>query len=107
MKAYLTDDFSNSIKAYISDFSKIYREALCFAINQKLSGDIGKSKLNTLSQTTFKINKRYANSIINDASRHDFYSITNRELEVKLLGEEETSTRPRSKLTSTSNSERS
>lgn len=67
MKVYLTDNFSNQIKAYVNDFSKIYRKALCFSINQKLSSDIGKSQLNTLLQSTFKINKRYSNSVINDA----------------------------------------
>ncbi len=67
MKTYATDNLPNILQNFIADYSKVYRSALVFAVNQRLAGFSDKSKLNTLIQQTFKINKRQAGAVIADA----------------------------------------
>lgn len=67
MKTYATDNLPVILQNFIADYSKVYRSALIFVVNQRLAGFSDKSKLNTLIQQTFKINKRQANAVIADA----------------------------------------
>lgn len=67
MKTYATDNLPVILQNFIADYSKVYRSALIFAVNQRLAGFADKSKLNTLIQQTFKINKRQAGAVIADA----------------------------------------
>ena len=67
MKTYATDDLPNVLQNFIADYSQVYRSALVFAVNQRLVGFKDKSKLNTLVQQTFRINKRQAGAVIADA----------------------------------------
>jgi IS605 OrfB family transposase len=67
MKTYATDNLPVILQNFIADYSKVYRSALIFAVNQRLAGFSDKSKLNTLIQQTFKINKRQAGALIADA----------------------------------------
>lgn len=67
MKTYATDNLLVILQNFIADYSKVYRSALIFVVNQRLSGFNDKSKLNTLIQQTFKINKRQAGAVIVDA----------------------------------------
>ncbi|MEQ8464583.1 hypothetical protein [Coleofasciculus sp. E1-EBD-02] len=67
MKTYATDNLPVILQNFIADYSKVYRSALIFAVNQRLLRFSDKSKLNTLIQQTFKINKRQAGAVIADA----------------------------------------
>lgn len=67
MKTYVTDNLNNLLTNYISDYSKVYHRALVFVVNQRLDGFADKSKLNSLVQTQFGLNKRQANAVITDA----------------------------------------
>ncbi|MEQ8464877.1 hypothetical protein [Coleofasciculus sp. E1-EBD-02] len=67
MKTYATDQFPVILQNFIADYSEVYRFALIFTVNQRLKGSSNKSKLNTLIQQTFKINKRQAGAVIADA----------------------------------------
>lgn len=67
MKTYATDNLPVILQNFIADYSKVYRSALLFTVNHRLTGFADKSKLNTLIQQTFKINKRQAGAVIADA----------------------------------------
>lgn len=67
MKTYVTDNFPVVMKNFIADYSRIYRDALVFTVNQRLAGFSDKSKLNTLIQAEFGLNKRQSGSVIADA----------------------------------------
>jgi hypothetical protein len=67
MKTYATDNLPVILQNFIADYSKVYRSGLIFTVNQRLAGFSDKSKLNTLIQQTFKINKRQAGAVIADA----------------------------------------
>jgi IS605 OrfB family transposase len=67
MKTYVADNLPIILQNFIADYSKVYRAALMFTVNQRLAGFSDKSKLNTLIQHTFKINKRHAGAVIADA----------------------------------------
>ncbi|MEQ8540374.1 MAG: hypothetical protein RIB93_23330 [Coleofasciculus sp. D1-CHI-01] len=67
MKTYATDKLPVILQNLIADYSNVYRFALIFTVNQRLKGFSNKSKLNTLIQQTFKINKRQAGAVIADA----------------------------------------
>jgi hypothetical protein len=67
MKTYVADNLPIILQNFIADYSKVYRAVLIFTVNQRLAGFSDKSKLNTLIQQTFKINKRHAGAVIADA----------------------------------------
>lgn len=67
MKTYATDSLPVILQNFIADYSQVYRSALIFTVNQRLAGCNDKSKLNTLIQQTFKINKRQAGAVVADA----------------------------------------
>ncbi|MGL5061945.1 MAG: hypothetical protein ACRC62_18395 [Microcoleus sp.] len=67
MKTYVTDAIPFILQDFIADYSKVYRSALIFAVNHRLTGFGDKSKLNTLIQHEFKLNKRQAGAVITDA----------------------------------------
>jgi len=60
IKTYATDNLPAILQTFIADYSKVYRSALIFAVNHRLSGFADKSKLNTLILQTFQVNKRQA-----------------------------------------------
>jgi IS605 OrfB family transposase len=67
MKTYATDNLPSILQNFITDYSKVYRSALTFTVNHRLAGFSDKSKLNTLIQQTFGINRRHASAVIADA----------------------------------------
>ncbi len=67
MKTYVTDKLPVILQNFISDYSKIYRSALVFTVNTRLTSDTSKSDLNTVLQKQFGLMKRHANAVITDA----------------------------------------
>lgn len=67
MKTYVSDNLPPILRNYIADYSKVYRSALLFAVNERLCGFADKTKLNTAIQRRFQINKRQAGAVIFDA----------------------------------------
>ncbi len=43
MKTYVADDLPNILQNFIADYSQVYRSALVFAVNQRLTGFSDKS----------------------------------------------------------------
>ncbi len=67
MKTYVTDELPLILQNFISDYSKIYRSALVFTVNTRLTSDTSKPDLNPVLQKQFGLMKRHANAVITDA----------------------------------------